>query len=87
MHRKMLIESYLKNQSHKARSMSRKGNCYDSHSYVGMSPGLVVLKKEWLYRKNYFGEKESQGPWYLSILKITVVGIDTRPVVVQYQRL
>ena len=36
-------------------SMSRKGNCYDN-SYV--ESWFSSLKKEWLYRKSYFGEKE-----------------------------
>jgi len=45
---------FLKN-NHVKPSMSRKGNCYDN-AYV--ESWFSSLKKEWLYRRNYFNEKE-----------------------------
>jgi len=50
-------EAYRKFLKHNGvlPSMSRRGNCYDN-SYVESWFGS--LKKEWIYRKSYFTEKE-----------------------------
>ncbi len=45
---------FLKNKKMKP-SMSRKVNCYDN-AYV--ESWFLSLKKEFLYRKNYTGERE-----------------------------
>ena len=49
--------NFLKNKNIKP-SMSRKGNCYDN-SYV--ESWFASLKKEWIYRRSYFTERELRG--------------------------
>jgi putative transposase len=49
--------NFLKNKNIKP-SMSRRGNCYDN-AYV--ESWFASLKKEWIYRNQYFTEKELKG--------------------------